>query len=100
MMSIASWKKDIHEKIKKLNSLKGHSLNFLFEEDKNFICVRGIGPHGERFGIFEPTVFFEDCTDKEKAYQAMATMITMLLAGTKLNDPAAYHNQKCNIVGQ
>ena len=95
-MTIAVWKKDIRNKIDRLNAMPGHNLRFSFEENEHHLDLRESGPNGERFGIFEPTVFFEDYTDKEKAYAAMDELITMLLAGTTLTDPAAYHNQCCN----
>ncbi len=94
-MTIAVWKKDIRNKIDRLNAMAGHNLHFSFEVNERHIDLRGSGPNGERFGIFEPTVFFEDYTDKEKAYAAMDALITMLIAGTTLNAPAAYHNHCC-----
>ena len=87
---------NIRNKISKLNAMAGHNLHFSFEENEHHIDLRGSGPNGEHFGIFEPTVFFEDYTDKENAYAAMDALITMLLAGTTLTDPATYHNQCCN----
>ncbi len=93
-MTVKQWKNNILKNVSKLNTMSGHNLHFELEEKDYGLFLTEHAPDGERFGIFEPCVFFEDYVSKEKAYESMDMHIMMLVAGTMLCDPAAYHNQK------
>jgi hypothetical protein len=99
-MAMKQWKDSILKNISKLNAMNGHSLYFGLEEKDGGLFLVEYAPDGKRFGIFEPYVLFEDYVSKEKAYQSMDTHVAMLVAGTKLCDPAAYHNHITIIKGE
>ncbi len=93
-INIKLWKDNILKNIGKLNAMSGHNLRFELEEKEYGLFLAEHDPKGQRFGIFDPCVFFEDYVSKEKAYESMDMHVVMLVAGTQLCNPAAYHNQK------
>lgn len=93
-INVKLWKNNILKNIGKLNAMSGHNLHFKLEEKEHGLFLTGQAPKGQHFGIFEPCVFFEDYVSKEKAYESMDMHVMMLVAGTQLCNPAAYHNQK------
>ncbi len=93
-MTTEQWKDNILKNVSRLNAMSGHNLHFELEEEDYGLFLIGHAPDGKRFGIFEPYVFFEDCVSEEKAYESMNMHVMMLVAGTRLCDPSAYHNYK------
>ena len=85
-------KKLIQNKLDKLNAMEGHNLHFELEETKYNVGIIAPAPSGSRFGVYEPAVFFDDFVSHEKAYEYLLNAVETMIAATKLNSPAAYHN--------
>ena len=83
----------IKDTISKLNTADNRVVFFL-KEDTNTVSIDCVSEADERthFGTYYCMEFFEDYKDPGKAYDAVLKFVEGLLAGTRLNDPKAYHN--------
>ena len=63
-INIKVWRDNILKNIGKLNAMSGHNLHFKLEEKEHGLFLTEHDPKGQRFGIFDPYVFFEDYISK------------------------------------
>jgi hypothetical protein len=91
-MNISDYKKRIEEVICRLNEMD-NKLHFTLREENYGVFVDAVISGEEHFAIFEPCVMFDDYIDISTAYAELSDKISLLAAGTKLNDPNSYHNR-------
>lgn len=86
-------KKRITAAIKKLNAMN-NNVYFELEETEysvQLIC-RSKSIKGTCFGAYGFIGMFDNYTKKSEAYITCMLFAEMMIAATRLNDPAAYHN--------
>lgn len=85
--------KRIEHAIEELNAMD-NKVYFEFVETEysvKLIC-QSRTKKGTEFGAYSFTGMFDDYAEKLNAYEDCMLFAEMMIAATKLNDPAAYHN--------
>ena len=90
-MTIFDCQKRIISALDKLNAMD-NKLQFSFREENYGAFVKACGTDGHHYGAYEPSVLFADYCDVLTAYVELMNKVEFLEAGTRLNDPTAYHN--------
>lgn len=92
-MTIAESKKRLRKAIETLNGVQNAMIFEVVETDYSIgFTNRGKTYNSSSYGAFSQTSFFDEYRKKTDAYVNAVLCAELLVAGTKINDPKAYHN--------